>query len=94
MNPGRNLKTIGYVIDELCEANKKELVIGKIVKDAIMQFEDAPSRTSSCPPQRNQNWNKELKLQLQFQRITIQISITEIMPLAIQSEQDKSKVSK
>jgi hypothetical protein len=32
---------------ELCDTDKKELVNGKIVKDAIMQCEDAPSRNSS-----------------------------------------------
>jgi hypothetical protein len=32
---------------ELCDTDLKELVIGKIVKDAIMKCEDAPSRNSS-----------------------------------------------
>jgi hypothetical protein len=46
---------------ELCDTDKKELVIGKIVKDAIMQCEDAPHEiapTSSKELQLELNWIK------------------------------------
>jgi hypothetical protein len=48
MNPGQNLKRLlGWKYMSSAILIKRSWKIGKIVKDAIMQCEDAPSRNSS-----------------------------------------------
>jgi len=44
MNPREKIKRLLGRKGELCACKIMELVIRKIVKDAIMQYEDAPSR--------------------------------------------------